>query len=64
MVMPSPSTSSAAAAAVSAWRSQMATLAPKAANPRAMPRPIPEPPPVTTATRSVRRMDEGSIGTG
>ena len=52
-----------AAAAVSALRSQMATFAPKAAKPRAMPRPIPEPPPVTTATRSVSRTDEGSIGT-
>jgi hypothetical protein len=28
-----------------------------------MPRPMPEPPPVTTATRSVRRMDEGSSAT-
>ena len=55
--------SAAAAAAVSALRSQMATFAPKAAKPRAMPRPIPEPPPVTTATRSVNRMVEGSIGT-
>ena len=57
-----PPTSSAAAAAVSAWRSQMATLAPKAVNPLAMPRPIPEPPPVTTATRSVSRTSEGSMG--
>src|ERR1700733_483636 len=41
----------------------MATLAPKAAKPLAMPRPMPEPPPVTTATRSVSKMDDGSIGT-
>src|SRR5580698_48188 len=40
----------------------MATLAPKAAKLRAMPRPIPDPPPVTTATRSVSRIEEVSIG--
>ena len=42
----------------------MATLAPKAARPRAMPRPIPAPPPVTTATRSVRSAAEGFMDTG
>src|SRR6202167_5855331 len=58
-----PPTSSAAAADVSGFFSQIATFAPKAANPLAMPRPIPEPPPVTTATRSVRSTAEGSIDT-
>ena len=63
VTMPSPPISSAAAAAVSGLRSQMATLAPKAARPRAMPRPMPAPPPVTTATWSVRRTEDGSRDT-
>jgi len=61
VVMPRPPTSAAAAAHVSASRSQIATEAPKAVRPRAMPRPIPAPPPVTTATRSVSSTDEGSM---
>ena len=42
----------------------MATVAPNTASPSAMPRPIPSPPPVTTATRPVRRMFDGSMVTG
>src|SRR3974390_3326962 len=60
---PRPPTSSPAAVAVSLFCSQTATLAPKAANPRAIPRPIPDPPPVTAATGSGSRTEDGSMGT-
>ena len=50
---------SAAAAQVCGSRSQMATDAPNAARPSAIPRPMPAPPPVTTATRPVSRMSDG-----
>ena len=41
-------------------RAEIATRAPNAVSPTAMPRPMPAPPPVTTATRSVRSTLEGS----
>src|ERR1700734_88592 len=59
-VMPSAPISAAADAHDSGLRSQIATCAPNALKPAAMPRPMPAPAPVTTATRSVRRMLEGS----
>src|SRR5271155_1312936 len=59
-VIPSAPISAAAEEHDSGVRSQDATCAPNALNPAAMPRPMPAPPPVTTATRSVRRTLEGS----
>src|SRR6201987_4726075 len=58
--IPSTPISAAADAHESGLRSQIATCAPNALNPAAIPRPMPEPPPVTTATRSVRRTLEAS----
>src|SRR5271166_3239619 len=58
--IPSAPISSAADAHDSGLRSQIATRAPNAFSPAAMPRPMPAPPPVTTATRSVSRTLEGS----
>ena len=60
----SPPTSAAAASHVSECCSQIATLAPNAAKPLAIPRPIPEPPPVTTATRPSSRAAFTSIAIG
>ena len=57
---PSPSMSAATSASRSAWRSQIATVAPHRANRRAVARPIPWAAPVTTATRSVSRMESAS----
>src|SRR5690348_11697403 len=62
--MPSAPMASSAEAQVSVLRSQIATCAPNAARPSAMPRPRPSPPPVTTATRPVSRMSEGSMAIG
>src|SRR3954463_9451454 len=61
VTMPSVPMASAADLQVSALRSQIATRAPNAARPSAIPRPRPSPPPVTTATRPVSRMSEGSM---
>ena len=61
VAMPSAPMLSAVARKVSGLRSQMATDAPNAAIPSAMPRPMPAPPPVTTATRPVSRIFDGSI---
>src|SRR5271156_4652515 len=58
--IPSAPISAAADAHESGLRSQIATCAPNAFSPAATPRPMPAPPPVTTATRSVRRTLEGS----
>src|SRR3954470_22316937 len=62
-MMPSAPMACAVCVHVSGLRSQMATLAPNAASPSAMPRPMPSPPPVTTATRPVSRMLDGSMAT-
>src|SRR4051794_23759132 len=61
--MPSAPMASAADAHVSGLRSQIVTDAPNAVSPSAMPRPMPSPPPVTTATRPVSRMLDGSMAT-
>src|SRR4051812_6088154 len=61
VTMPSAPIASAADLQVSGLRSQIATRAPNAARPSAIPRPRPSPPPVTTATRPVSRMSEGSM---
>ena len=52
--------SAATSASRSAWRSQIATVAPHRANRRAVARPIPWAAPVTTAIRSVSRMESAS----
>src|SRR4051812_2892439 len=61
VMIPSAPMASAADVQVSGLRSQIATRAPNAARPSAMPRPRPSPPPVTTATRPVSRMSDGSM---
>src|SRR5882757_5427713 len=63
VTMPSAPTDSAADSQASAFRSQIATDAPNAASPSAIPLPMPSPPPVTTATRPVSRMLDGSMAT-
>ena len=61
VTMPSAPSDTAASAQLSWLRSQIATEAPNAARPAAIPRPMPLPPPVTTATCPVSRMSEGLI---
>ena len=61
--IPSAPIDSAAPAQVCGSRSQMATDAPNAAIPAATPRPMPAPPAVTTATRPVSRIFDGSMAT-
>ncbi len=60
---PVAATAAAVSSRASSFLSHIATVAPKRASSSALARPMPWPTPVTSATRSVSRIDDGSCGT-